>query len=211
MNLVICGGTRKPIETLRYLRLLRESNQDSQELVKVVFGRGVRTQISFADLAHVSSLFVIQGLTTLTTDYARESWPGGFIERALTPGEEMGDLVWSVTWEGLFDRCYVELSRAAREEGYDASKLPFGGFDFKLANGVAQLLFNTFDDMKELLQDYALFRQDALMGTPRCALCAHFEVKPDDIGACRFHAFLTGEERGCKRFQPAAEAAGTAP
>lgn len=210
MNLVIVGGTRKPIETLRYLRLLRDSNGASEKLVKVVFGRGVRTQVAFADLTHVNSLFVIQKLTTLTMDYARE-WPGVFIERALTPGEEVGDLVWSVTWEDLFDRCYVELSRAATEEGYDPAKLPFMGFDFKLANGVAQLLWNTFDGVKELLQDYTLFRQDALMGTPRCGMCAHFETKPDDIGACEFHAFLTGEERGCKRFQPAAEGASTAP
>ncbi len=97
----------------------------------------------------------------------------------------------------------MELSRAANETGYKSVEQPFRGVDFKLANGTAQLLFTTYEGGKELLQDYTLWKQDALAATPRCCACAHFEAPEDDvgIGGCEFHGFLTGEERACSRFQ----------
>ena len=206
MNLTHIGGTQRPVEMLQYMRLLRESAQDTDDLLCAAFqGRGVRTQIAFADLAHVSTMFVLRGVTWLTFDYLKDKWPGVFCIRPQPEKEEVQDVIWHVTWEDLFASCNDELTAAAVRSSsgeFSPHDGEFDGLDFKLANGAMTLLFKMYDDAQVIFEDYALFQGQALEARSRCMSCSRYVRKGRGvIGKCDFFEYLTGEERVCKRFK----------
>lgn len=201
MNLLLIGGTWKPRQMLQYLRLMRESGENAEQLMKVVFtGTGVRTQPTFDDLQFIFSTFVLQGCTGFTADHFRANWPGTFTIRPRPLDDEVHDIVWNVSWKQLFGYCFDELAHVALT-GQRKSGL-YEQLDFKLANGAVTLLFNTGKDVQKLFEDYVLFRQNAMGSKPRCAMCEHLAKPESGIGRCQSSRFLTGEERACKKFRP---------